>query len=330
MITTSSRESSLSGDHDIAPTTPKTLWQELETIRFPMEKLPSVQEFIRGATKDEDKKLQGRTSVMEHSGSVPFNPEYGKYAGNIPSISRASSNNWIEQLPPKLNPLAIEFLISPSSSSSTNGDKEVTQYQKAKRKHQEDKEPELTSSSRPPLKKVKKTLTFEFESHDALFFSKTAIDYDFIVKHLAHELPSEKIDESKAVQQFTVTQDDILRWCILEFLIGDIRMYDRRNIEGPLIHNTPENRFELSLKFCLRRRDTTKNITLDLTLLKPLSSKLDKDEIAINLGRILREELVNHRTNFLSKKRKWSSSRPHWGLGHEDELSIIDLKFSSE
>lgn len=158
-----------------------------------------------------------------------------------------------------------------------------------------------------------------------LFFARTRLDEDFILKHIALNADSFDIDIEKKTNQVEVTEDDILCWLVEDFLSVELKLHDRRKDVSPLIHDLPQNRFDVEIEFCVNKSGVHKVVCLQLTLLKSPTASWTQEEIAGELGRLFSECFTYHQKSTFGRKRKRLRAKPQWGLGSDNELVIIDM-----
>jgi hypothetical protein len=180
-----------------------------------------------------------------------------------------------------------------------------------------------STMTKSPIKKK-----YSYAKDKARYFPKTHISKEFIMKHITLNQEKYNIDTNREINQVKITEDDILGWLVVEFLVTDLKLYDRRRDPTPLIHHFPENRFDIDIQFQLNRGCSNKEVDLKLALLKPPNSQLDEETIAEELGRLLNENFIYHCKTYLGQKKKRLRAKPQWGLGSDNELIIIELNLN--
>lgn len=189
----------------------------------------------------------------------------------------------------------------------------------------------FTTSPLPLTKKSKVSKVYKYDpASNAKFFAMKHIDKSFILRHLSQCYQDFNIDLSKEVNYgVEITEDDLIRWLVMDFLLLDLKLYDKRKDDSPLMHDIPDNRFKVAMEFKLSKERgddiVKKRVKLNLTLLKPSSSEITQDVIAFELGRLFSETFINYEKPGPGQKKKRLRAKPKWGLGCPDELMIIEL-----
>lgn len=176
------------------------------------------------------------------------------------------------------------------------------------------------------------------------FLSKIIINEDFLIKHIADD-PSITINYDLKIQRIEISQEQLDRYVLNEFLFDILKFNDKRDSTF-LIDNFPENRISIDLKFDLQ----DKIIKIWLELLKTSESNITKDEILIELtkyvekfmespnfndpnfdfNKLMKEEKARIQDKNKANKDNRKMFRPSWRLGAKDELSLVEMEVEVE
>lgn len=185
---------------------------------------------------------------------------------------------------------------------------------------------------KPNAKKYRVEKKEIFSPRRALFFGSKIIDSKFISKYIAINTDRFHVDTSRPINEVKVSENDLIEWLVLDFLVVDLKMHDRRRDTSPLIHDYPENRFDVCIQFELNKTGKSsvqKTVKVNLTLLKALTASLDPEEVASQLIRLFSEDFLFRHTASgpvrakRNLKKKRTKAKPQWSLGSDNELIII-------
>jgi hypothetical protein len=189
----------------------------------------------------------------------------------------------------------------------------------------------------------------------ASFFPEYQITEEFLARNILRDPElRQKIDPTNFEQEIEFSEDSILKFKVYEFLFTYLDLNDIRDEYASKDKNEwlkeidlydLRNEFDIDIKFELEKKDEDgfkkqprKNVDIHMKVSKLSTSLLSKSRILSGLQTQFNEFFLGNSTHkelngdTRTGKRKRRSrvvyGKPRWGVGYEDELSILDLKIT--